>query len=130
MVYVDGSESSFRAVDRAIELADNGAEVTALHVFPPRLDRDVVSQFDFEPEDLDAKFAEDLMSTVRTRFEDAGLRTETVVEEGAVAEVITERAAEGEFDLILVGGRRTTGGKLFDLAEILLQKSSVKVEIV
>lgn len=130
MVYVDGSESSLRALDRAIELAEDGAEVTALHVFPPRLDRDVVSQFEFEPEDLDAQFAEEVMSKVRARFEEARLKAKTFIEEGEVAEVIADRAAVGEYDLILVGGRHTTGGKLFDLAEILRKKSQVKVEVV
>lgn len=130
LVYVDGSDASLRAVDNAIEHAQKGAQVTALHVFPPRLDRDVVSQFEIEPEDLDLKFGKEVLDRVARRMNAAGVEGETILAEGPLAEMIQMRAEEGEFDLILMGARREVGGSLFDLAEIVRRKCDLPVEVV
>jgi nucleotide-binding universal stress UspA family protein len=130
LVYVDGSDASFRAVDRAIEMAKAGEQITAIHVSPPRLDRDTVSQFDYEPEDWDSMFADEVSDKVKVRLGEAGVNAEVVEREGPVAEMITSFADEGDYDLILIGGRDTTAGRMFDLSEIVRQASSKKVEVV
>ena len=131
LVYVDGSDASMRAIDRAVELANDGAQITALHVSPPRLDRDEISQFEIEPEDLDAAFAEEVLAKVRRKFEKAGVAGDTLAVEGPVAEVIRESAESGAYEVVLIGGRDTTAGRLFDLSEIVRQiTSEVKVEVV
>lgn len=130
LVYVDGSDASYRALERAVELARQGAGITALHVFPPRLDRDEVSHFEIEPEDMDLKFAREVLARVTARFEQDGLAVGTSLAEGAAAEVIRTEAEEGSFDLILMSARREVGGAPFDLAEIVRRKCSLPVEVV
>jgi nucleotide-binding universal stress UspA family protein len=130
LVYVDGSDASMKAIDRAVELANDGAQISALHVSPPRLDRDLVSQFEIEPEDWDAAFAKEVLERVRAKFDEAGVNGETFAEVGPVVEVIREYAESGGYDVVLIGGRDTTVGRLFDLSEIVRQAADVKVEVV
>jgi nucleotide-binding universal stress UspA family protein len=130
LVYVDGSDASFRALDRAIELAKNGEQITAIHVSPPRLDRDTVSQFEYEPEDWDSMFAGEVKERVEARLKEREVNAEVVEREGPLAEMITNFAEEGDYELILIGGRDTTAGRMFDLSEIVRQASSTKVEVV
>src|SRR6266480_6518460 len=66
-------------LDRAIALATTGAEVLALHVYPPSLDRGMVSHFEIEPENLDATFARMVLSAVVQRFAAHGLEVATLV---------------------------------------------------
>lgn len=130
LVYVDGSDASLRAVDQAIELAKNGAEVTALHVFPPRLDRDVVSHFEIEPADLDLEFGKEVLERAARKLSDAGIEAESRLLEGPLSEVIRTQAEEGGFDLILMGARREVGGANFDLPDVLRRKCSLPVEVI
>jgi nucleotide-binding universal stress UspA family protein len=130
LVYVDGSEASFRAVDRAIQFGKEGSSIAALHVYPPRLDRDVVSQFEIEPEDLDLKFANQVLGEVSERFDRSGVKVDVRMAEGSLTEVIRQQAEEGDFDLILMGARNESGGRPFDLAEIVRRKSALPVEVV
>ena len=132
LVYVDGSDASMRAIDRAVELANNdGAQISALHVSPPRLDRDQISQFEIEPENWDAAFAQEVLGKVRAKFEKAGVIGETFAVEGPVVEVIRDFAESGAYDVVLIGGRDSSAGRLFDLSEIVRQTTSeIKVEVV
>jgi nucleotide-binding universal stress UspA family protein len=124
LVYVDGSEGSLRA------LAKDGVEITALHVFPPRLDRDVVSHFEIEEEDLDAAFAHKVVDEVAGRFAAAGVSGHTKIIEGPIAEVICDQGEAGGFDLILLAGRSHRVWGLSEISEIVQEKSSRKVEVV
>jgi nucleotide-binding universal stress UspA family protein len=130
LVYVDGSDASFRALERAMELAKNGEQITAIQVSPPRLDRDTVSQFEYDPEDWDSMFADEVTEKVKGRLDEGGVNAEVVEREGPIAETITEFAEEGDYDLILIGGRDSTAGRLFDLSEIVRKASSTEVEVV
>ena len=103
LLYVDGSDAAMRAVDRAIALATTGAEVLALHVYPPSLDRGMVSHFEIEPENLDATFARMVLSVVVERFAAHGLEVATLVLVGHRTEVICDHASSHGFDLILIG---------------------------
>ena len=129
LVYVDGSDASLVAVERALQLAAEGAEVVALHVYPPRLDRGLVSHFEIEKEDFDASFAGQVLGQVTERFEAHGLSAGTMVMEGRVTEVICEQAAAGSFDLILIGslGKPRLGA---GLAEAVRRLASVPVEAI
>lgn len=130
LVFVDGSDSSLRAVERAVAMADDGGELTILYVYPPRLDRDTISQFEIEPEDLDQRFASEIIDRVESILAEAGVRAETRYQQGPVAEVIVEVGRTGKFDLILMGGRQRMTGRLFELAEVVRRKSNLPVEVV
>jgi nucleotide-binding universal stress UspA family protein len=129
LVYVDGSDASIRAVDRAIELGAEGAELTALVVIPPRLDRAAVSQFEIEEEDLDARFAREVLERVAGRVERTGQRVAGLVAEGPVVDVIVEHGRSGQFDVVLVG-RKPGPRFVTDLADTLRRKPGVPLDIV
>lgn len=130
LVFIDGSETSLRAVDKAAELAKQGASITALHVFPPRLDRDLVSQFEIEPEDLDAQFARRCIEDAERRFREEGVEASFISKEGPVAEGICAEGERGDYDLILIGGRAGVSAKVYDLAEVVRRKAKLPVEII
>jgi nucleotide-binding universal stress UspA family protein len=129
LVYVDGSDAAMRAVDRAVTLAVTGADVLALHVYPPSLDRGFVSAFEIEPEDLDAAFARMVLSAVVERFAARGLVVATLVLIGHRAEVICDYASSHGFELILIGssGPSRTG---VGLAEAVRRRAPITVESV
>lgn len=128
-MYVDGSDGALRAVDRAVTMAAGGAEVMALHVHPPRLDRGPVSHFEVEPEDLDAAFARDVLRVVQERFAERGLICDCRVAEGHLTQAISDEAVQGGYDLILIGSAgppRIGAG----LASAVRRASQVPVEAV
>jgi nucleotide-binding universal stress UspA family protein len=129
LVYVDGSDAAMRAVDRAIALAVTGADVLALHVYPPSLDRGMVSAFEIEPENLDAVFARTVLSTVVERFAARGLVVATLVLIGHRAQVICDYASSNGFELILIGqaGASRIG---VGLAEAVRRRARITVESV
>jgi nucleotide-binding universal stress UspA family protein len=129
LVYVDGSDAAMRAVDRAIALAVSGADVLALHVYPPSLDRGLVSAFEIEPEDLDAAFARRVLSAVVERFAARGLVVATLVLIGHRTEMICDFASSHGFELILIGssGASRIG---VGLAEAVRRRARMTVESV
>jgi nucleotide-binding universal stress UspA family protein len=129
LVYVDGSDAAMRAVDRAIALAVSGADVLALHVYPPSLDRGLVSAFEIEPEDLDAAFARRVLTAVVERFAARGLVVATLVLIGHRTEMICDYASSHGFELILIGssGASRIG---VGLAEAVRRRARMTVESV
>lgn len=107
-----------------------GAHITALHVVPPRLDRDLVSQFEIEPEDLDARFARETLEMAEKRFSDGGVEAKLISKEGPMADVICLEAESGAYDVILMGGRVGVSARVYDLAEIVRKKSKLPVDII
>jgi nucleotide-binding universal stress UspA family protein len=130
LLYVDGSDAGLRAADRAVDLAVTGAEVVALHVYPPSLDRGMVSHFEIEPEDLDAAFARMVLGVVAERFAGRGLAVATMVQIGHRTEVICDQALSLGAELILIGssgGSRTGLG--LGLAEAVRRRAPMTVEV-
>jgi nucleotide-binding universal stress UspA family protein len=129
LLYVDGSDAAMRAVDHAVALALTGADVLALHVYPPSLDRGMVSHFEIEPEDLDAAFARVTLNAAVERFAAHGLVVATLVLIGNRAEVICDCATSHGFDLVLIGspGASRIG---VGLAEAVRRRTRVTVEAV
>ena len=129
LLYVDGSDAAMRAVDRGVAMAVTGADVLALHVYPPSLDRGMVSHFEIEPEDLDAAFARMAVRMAMERFAAHGLVVSTLVLIGHRAEVISDHATSHGFDLILIGSPGTSRIGL-GLAEAVRRRVPVAVEAV
>jgi nucleotide-binding universal stress UspA family protein len=129
LVYVDGSDASTRAVDRAVALAAGGAKVTALVVVPPRLNRAAVSQFEIEEEDLDERFAQEVMTRATERIEEAGQQVAPLIVRGPVVEAIVEHGRSGEFDVVLVG-RKPGERYVTDLTDTLRRKRGVPIDVV
>jgi nucleotide-binding universal stress UspA family protein len=129
LVYVDGSDASMRAVGRAIALGSARAYLTALVVIPPRLDRAVVSQFEIEDADLDARFAEEVMASALERAEDAGQQLRPLILEGPPVDVIVDKGRSGDFDVVLVA-RKPGPRYVADLSDTLLRKPGVPLDVV
>lgn len=128
-MYVDGSDASMRAVGRAIALGSAGAYLTALVVIPPRLDRAVVSQFEIEDADLDARFAEEVMASALERAEDAGQQLRPLILEGPPVDVIVDQGRSGDFEVVLVA-RKPGPRYVADLSDTLLRKPGVPLDVV
>ena len=129
LVYVDGSDASMRAVDRALALAGAGGRLTALVIVPPRLDRAAVSQFEIEDADLDVRFAEEVAARAVERAARQGRELETLVLRGPPVDVIVEQGRSGGFDVVLVA-RKPGPRYVADLSDTLRRKPGLPLEIV
>lgn len=135
LVPVDGSENSFRAFERALELAKgNGAQVTAVLVIeePPtvyvesqKLLDQLLENFRKESAKVLDKYEEDA--------EKQGLKVETAVMEGDPASNILGYAEKGGFDMIVMGSRglgKFRGMVLGSTSRKVLQNAKCPVLIV
>ena len=113
LVGTDGSESSFRAVDRAAEVAaGTGASLLLFTVYRPMPSRqaDAARQ---ELGELAYKVvgshpAEDILGQARDRAVAAGMRADgvqTLAVEGDPVDAIVETASSHAVDLVVVGNR-------------------------
>lgn len=135
LVPVDGSENSFRAFERALEMAkDTGAQMTTVLVIetPPTVY--VESQ----------KLLDELLKNYRQesakvldRYEDVaekqGLKVESVVMEGDPASNIVGYAEKGGFNMIVMGSRglgKFKGMVLGSTSRKVLQNAKCPVLIV
>jgi len=111
LVATDGSESSMKAVKRALELAEKeGAEITLMSVAYYSKD-----DFDDMPPNIQDKLedqAADALNKAKALFDKKGVKVETVLEAGVVpANNIIHRAKEDKFDRIIMGSTGMTGLK-------------------
>jgi nucleotide-binding universal stress UspA family protein len=104
LVAIDGSEASDRAFVKALELvAVTGAELTALAIEGPLpVYAATIGEVDEVKREKDA-FFEGLAARTRDRARDHGVDLDVVVRAGHAAEVISAFAAEGGYDLIVIG---------------------------
>lgn len=129
LVYVDGSDASMRAVDRALALAGAGGAVTALVVVPPKLDRAAVSQFEIEDADLDVRFAEEVAAKAVGRAAADGRKLQPLILRGAPVDVIVDQARSRDFDVVLVA-RKPGPRYVADLSDTLRRKPGLPLEVV
>lgn len=98
LVGVDGSPTSLKAAQRAVELAKEvGAKVTLISV---------------------GEHGRQYVSDASDRFEGSGVEIDTVVDTGDPADVILETAQDGEYDLIAVGNKGMSGVSRFLLGSV------------
>jgi nucleotide-binding universal stress UspA family protein len=106
LVAIDGSEGGDRAFATALELARAvGATLTALAIEGPLpAYAATVGEVDEVKAEKDV-FFDALARSARARAEEAGLDVTVQVRAGHAAEVISDVAAEGAYDLVVLGHR-------------------------
>jgi nucleotide-binding universal stress UspA family protein len=134
-VPVDGSENSFRAFERALELAKgNGAQVTAVLVIeaPPTVYVESQKLLDQLLENFRRESAK-VLDKYEDLAEKQGLKVETAVMEGDPASNILGYSEKGGFDMIVMGSRglgKFRGMVLGSTSRKVLQNAKCPVLIV
>jgi nucleotide-binding universal stress UspA family protein len=122
LVAVNSPNGRDAAFERALALArSSGAELYLLHGVP------VTQPFSFR-----AGERLERMADMRTRAEDAGVRVQTVEQQGDAAEIIELHANAREADLIVMGGeaRRGWGRRGSSVAEEVIRRTQVPTLVV
>jgi nucleotide-binding universal stress UspA family protein len=106
LVAIDGSDGSRRAFAKALELAAlTRASVTALAIEGPLpAYAATIGEVEEVKREKDAFFGA-LVGDVRREAEAAGVAVDVEVRPGHAAEVISQYAADGGYDLIVLGRR-------------------------
>jgi nucleotide-binding universal stress UspA family protein len=106
LVAIDGSEASDRAFQTAIELAEvTAAQLTALAIEGPLpAYAATIGEVDEVKREKDLFFSA-LAARARDRAGEAGIDLSVELRAGHAAEVISEFAAAGGFDLVVLGHR-------------------------
>jgi nucleotide-binding universal stress UspA family protein len=106
LVAIDGSDASERALAKAIELAQlTGAELTALAVEGPLpAYAATIGEVEEVKREKDS-FFESLAAEARLMGREAGVELSVEVRAGHAAELISRVAAEGRYDLVVLGHR-------------------------
>ena len=115
LVVVDGTEASFRAADRAIDLARAlGAQLTALAVVDTETLRQLLSVkilVDAEMGEFEKELQESArrqLAEIRERALDNKVVIEEVLITGNVETVVPKEVQDREVDLIALGGFQST----------------------
>ncbi len=102
---VDGSQASIHAAKKALELASyTHGEVVLIHVTPPTIlpgDVPLTPMIDLRESELARGAA--ILKDVARAVESANLRTLNLL--GAPAEIISDTAMDGGYDLVVVGNK-------------------------
>ncbi|RUT30451.1 universal stress protein [Paenibacillus zeisoli] len=138
LVAYDGSKSSNKALDKAIELAQlsTDSELVVLHVYDfPRFY--IAEGFAPVPDTVNLEFyqlAEKTSDEARNRLTEAGIHNGRVeLAQGAAAEVILEYAAKQGYDAIVIGSRGIGGIREFVLGSVshnVVQHARIPVLVV
>ena len=139
LVGTDGSDTSFRAVDRAAALAaDAGARLLIVSAYQPvdeaslGREKDVLGAESYQL--VGSAPAEDNLSRARDRARRAGqAEVETFAVEGDPVDVLRKLAEEHQVDLIVVGNRglnRLGGRILGSVPADVARRAAVDVLIV
>ncbi len=108
LIATDGSEHSMKAIQRGLELAEQGADVTLMSVAYFAKD-----YFDGMPPNIQEKLENEAKAALaqgKAVFDAKNLKVETVMEAGLIpANNIIRRATEDKFDRIIMGSTGKTG---------------------
>ncbi len=146
LVCTDGSPDSAKALEKAVEIAGGcrADEVTVLSViaskysFPETttdrlpLTSDDIMHFENILE-LERKEKNIMLAEAAKLFDEIKVNVDTLIESGHPAETIARVAAEGNYDMIIIGSRGLGGLKKFFLGSVsnaVLQEASCSVLVV
>lgn len=137
-VGTDGSDSSYRAVDRAAEIAaDSGATLLIICAYTPQRDTEDAQHVLGEESAymvVGSAPAEQRLHTAHSRAKSAGASTiETIAMEGDPVEVVTRVIGDRKADLVVIGNRglNSLAGRLLgSVPQSISRQSSSDVLIV
>ena len=118
LVCTDGSEQSQKAVQEAVRIADNfkSVEVTVLYVYEavatPAYSRgrgDIPEEVLLRYEGLSEKAGQEILESAAAEFKAKGINCEILIKKGYPSDVIIEEAAEGGYDMAVMGSRGLGG---------------------
>jgi len=123
LLAADGSETSLHAEELTVILAKKfNSKVTAVHVVPEQLldlgaktPADIPKAVLGEVSEWFTKKAEAILANTEAVFQEEGLKVETKLAHGDPADEIITVAADGEFDLIVMGNRGETEAEIYSL---------------
>lgn len=122
LVPLDGSESSLRALDKAIQIAKKfQGKITLINVY-------WISAFRLTPSQLVdfvvqiRKEREEILTNAKKIVQTEDVPVEVILEEGHIVERILKTAEEGNYDLVVMGARGVS-----KIREILLGSVSYGV---
>lgn len=143
LVCTDGSELSFKAAEKAAEIASGCRwdEVALVYIYPhyvysggiypaPQLSSE---DQDDTNESEEKKEGEKILAKAAQLFANTGLNLNKILEAGHPAEKILKLAKTGGYDLIIMGSRGLGGLKktlLGSVSNAVLQETSASVMIV
>lgn len=137
MVGTDGSETSYKAVSRAAEIArESGAQLVLVTAYRPLSQRereDAAQQLGAEAyKVIGSHPAEDVLREASDRV-GADLDVDTIAVEGDPVDVLVKTAADRDVDLLVVGNRglnTLTGRLLGSVPSVVTHRAQCDVLIV
>jgi len=143
IVCVDGSESSWKAVNEAAKLVDAlcDGKVSVLYVYENFLPATQLEGGTHALSGVSAdgliKMGEEkgkkLLEEVVDFYKDKGIEAETILKGGHPSSTITKVVSEGQFDMVVIGSRGMSGVKKFFLGSVsnaVAQEAETNVLIV
>ena len=107
LVAVDGSESSSKAAEKSIDLAEKyGADLIALYIVAPNINFNEVFYF---AEENGQKIVDDVKHEASAKK--LNVQTEVLMDVGAVSKAIVEYAEKNNVNLIVIGTKGISGIK-------------------
>ena len=107
LVAVDGSETSSKAAEMAIDLAEkHGADLIALYIVAPNIN---FSQAFYFAQENGQKIVDEVKNEALAK--NLNVQTEVLMDVGAVSKAIVEYAEKNNIDLIVLGTRGISGIK-------------------
>lgn len=105
LVPLDGSECSFNALEKAVQIAKKfNSKITLINVYSISIFRLTPSQV-FESMKELRKSGEAVLEEGKEKIKSQDLQVTAIIKEGHAVERIVETAKENNFDLIVMGAR-------------------------
>lgn len=123
LVATDGSDHSFKTLEKAIELAIplkadvhvvSVVQNAPIYVFPEGFSAEEFISIEKKME----KNTKEILKQAEQKFKEKGLKVETLLGKGNPADFICKVAEEGDYDLVILGSRGLGGFKQLILGSV------------